>query len=318
MKLRFPVENEDKGYLPLLSSIQTRPVFVMGFHRSGTTFIYDSIAKCFPLANLDLYSIFFYERMLTNYVSGNEQTDRDWFNNYIRYCGIEDRGLDRFEVSHDMVEEYCWVLSKSNWLFPATQTTRANGRRLREVCRKIQYCNPQSEGVLLKNPFDFTNAKALLRLFPNAKFIFVKRSPAEILNSTYNSVLSMARPHPFFELMRSTQPPLSRYLAEKMGGLMNRMSDEQLMKLSSVGVKNALKKRLTLARRSLQSLPQDSYVVADYDEFNSDPVAALEKIQSTLGLRFSTSPETINPRPRKKMLNDTARKYAEEVNAYAW
>ena len=53
----FPLPGEDAPYRSHIENLAARPVFIMGLHRSGTTFLYDSVARCFPLANLSLYHL---------------------------------------------------------------------------------------------------------------------------------------------------------------------------------------------------------------------------------------------------------------------
>ena len=318
MKNRFPTHNEDREYLSLVSSQDVYPVFVMGFHRSGTTFIYDSIARCFPLANLDLYSIFFYERLLSNAVNERERSDREWFNLYLDYLGIEDRGLDGFEVRDTMVEEYCWVLSKSNLIFPSTITWSLDCRRLREVCQKLAYTNPGTKGVLLKNPFDYCNAPRLLKYFPNAKFVYVKRRPTDILNSCLRSLMRMVRPHPFFDLMTSTQPRVAQLVARRMAKYWQDKTDDELLEKISEPIQKALKKKLRQSKRSLEHLPRDSYVVVDYETFTTNPTAALLEVKKLLNMEFSTPPDVIEPKTRATKPLDVTKRYAEALDACAW
>lgn len=318
MKERFPTRNEDREYIPLISSLEVNPVFVMGFHRSGTTVIYDSIAKCFPLANLDLYSIFFYNRLLSNFVNKNEQSDRQWFNEYIDYLGIKDRGLDGFKVRDNMVEEYCWALSRNNKIFSSMKTMSWEFPKLKEICRKLTYCTPGAQGVLLKNPFDFPNAKAMLKHFPNAKFVFIKRKPSDIFNSALNSCIKMMQPHPFFSLMINAQPAPTRAFLRLAQRLNEKRSAESALKMVSYPIKVKLKAELISAKKSLSSLPESSYVVVDYEEFNRDPAASLFKIQKVLGMEFSSPPNIIEPKPRVVQLLDVTKQYAEELDSYAW
>lgn len=314
----FPTYNEDEAYLSLVSSLEVNPVFIMGFHRSGTTFIYDSVAKCFPLANLDLYSIFFYDRILSNVVNKNEQSDRQWFNRYLDYLGIKDRGLDRFPVKDNMVEEYCWALSQKNKFLPTTKTKAKDLPKLKELCQKLTYANPGVKGVLLKNPFDYPYAEKLLRYFPNAKFVYVKRKPSQILNSFLNGCIELMTPHPFFALMTRTQPPLSQFFVRLSARVMKDQNAERVLRNISFSSQRRLKKDLALAKKSLSALPKESYVVVDYEEFNKDPVASLRAVQQTLNIDFSSPPELIEPKPRVSKTLDVVKKYADKLDLCAW
>ncbi|MBL4607883.1 MAG: hypothetical protein JKY01_08660 [Pseudomonadales bacterium] len=102
----FPKNNEDQKYLASLKDTPVNPIFIMGLHRSGTTFLYDSISRCFPVANLTLYDIFYYHRLLKNRAEENEQHDRALLNRAFRSVGITDRRLDSAWVEDTTVEEY--------------------------------------------------------------------------------------------------------------------------------------------------------------------------------------------------------------------
>ena len=315
MESGFPSKNEDKKYLSRISSIEVKPVFVMGFHRSGTTFVYDSVSRCFPFANLDLYHIFFYERLLSNKINGNEKRDREWFNQYIRDNDIKDRGLDGFEVCDSMVEEYCWVMSKGNRVFPVAKTRSWDCERLKQVCQKVLFCSDGAERILLKNPFDFDNAETLLKYFPDARFIYVKRKPSEILNSNLHAFVKMSRPHPFFRLMQTTQPAPVRFIVSCLSKYMYTLSEEQVISKVTFNVQKAIQKKLAAVKKSLENIPRDRYVVVDYEEFTRDPAHSLHQVRDMLGIEFSTSPDVIEPKPRKTRLLEAAQRYADVVDS---
>ena len=168
----FPRPGDDASLLPLIQDVSARPVFIMGLHRSGTTFLYDSVARCFPMANLSLYHLFYYDRLLKNHQDANETRDRGTLNRLFRQLGITDRKLDAVYVDDNMVEEYGWMLRNHSFSMKVTASNRAV---LDEMCRKLQYVTPGAQAVLLKNPWDTGNARQILEWFPNARFIYITR-----------------------------------------------------------------------------------------------------------------------------------------------
>lgn len=314
----FPRKSEDKAHLQLIEDIRIKPVFVMGAHRSGTTFLYDSLAKCFPVANLDLYHIFYYHRILSNYVNNSEAQQRAEFNQFLAEKGITDRGLDGFQVSDRMVEEYCWVLSKANRVFPASKTDKHNWQFLKQVCQKVLYTTPEAKGILLKNPFDYTRAEFLLQCFPEARFVYIKRKPSEILNSSVNAAVEMSKAHPFFELMRTTQPSLSHKVSDVFARAGHKVKQEQLINWTCKNLSTYLPKQLDAAKASLQTLPRDRYRVVDYHDFMADPTSHLQDIQTMMGMEFSCDPSSIVAKPRQTELLPEVQKYAAKVDAHAW
>lgn len=80
----FPAINEDSEILDGLGKIPVRPIFIMGLHRLGSTFLYGCIAKSFPLAQLSLYHLFYCRRLLIFNRDGSARCDWETLNNYFR------------------------------------------------------------------------------------------------------------------------------------------------------------------------------------------------------------------------------------------
>lgn len=319
MQAQFPTSNEDAQLLHHLDKQAVNPVFIMGAHRSGTTFLYDAIASCFPLANLDLYTLFFYERLIKNYLSDDERKDRDWFNQYVEFLGIENRGLDNIAINDKTVEEYCWLLSKKKKFFPSFYLNRSNKQVFIEACKKMAFINPQSQATLLKNPWDYTNSLRIQKYFPQSRFIFLNRNPINTLNSTLNANLKMLRStvpgqeHPFFELMATTVPSFSLTAAKRFGEKMHKLSDEEFQTKNAKVIKNVLKYQLNKVRKTLARLPSSSYMVVHYDDLIEDPQKQLQVISAFLEMDFSGDPQLIKAQPRKQILSPIAEQYQNEL-----
>ena len=307
----FPTDDEDRDLLPTLQSVTAQPVFIMGLHRSGTTFIYDSIARCFPLANLDLYSLFYYPRLLKNHRDGGEERDRAALNRHFEELGIADRGLDHVEINDRTVEEYVWLLNRDRKLLHL-KTNRFNHRRLDQIARKL--CVTQgTQAALLKNPFDYTNGPAILRYFPQARFVYVSREPAETLQSLLDSGVEIGEEHPYFDVLKDRQPLAIRWGMSLLAAR-NRRSNRERIQAKSVGLGvRHLKAQLVKAQRSLSGMPDDRYVTLDYRGFTMDPVSNLRRVGEFLGLEFVTDPSEIEPRPRSKPLNPLVEQHREEL-----
>jgi hypothetical protein len=69
-------------------------------------------------------------------------------------------------------------------------------------CRKLQLIQDPSRPLLLKNPFDTPNFLYLHEKFPHARYIFIYRHPAEIINSNLRLLRSIfAQRHEYAALM---------------------------------------------------------------------------------------------------------------------
>jgi hypothetical protein len=311
----FPRPEEDHFYLSQIRDVVARPVFIMGLHRSGTTFLYDSVARCFPMANLSLYHLFYYHRLLKNHAEGGEARDRQTLNQLFRRMGITDRKLDSVYVDDRMVEEYGWMLRNHSYSMKVTERNRTV---LDEMCRKLQYVTPGAQAVLLKNPWDTGNARQILNWFPNARFIYITRDPIYILNSQMNAMLSLLTgSQPFQTLLvdnfkmpfgkRSLQGLYAGWKAVRGVKALtgNRPFETVLRPFIAAAVGHELNNYYS----DLEALPPESVYALNYQSFNDRPQEHLQELAEFLNLPFVTPPEAIIPHPRKGHLKPHLQDY---------
>lgn len=301
----FPLPGEDAPYRSHIDNLAARPVFIMGLHRSGTTFLYDSVARCFPLANLSLYHLFYYDRLLKNHLEGGEAQDRKTLNTLFRRLGITDRKLDAVYVDDRMVEEYGWMLRNHSY---SMKVTRRNQAILDEMCRKLQFVTPGAEAVLLKNPWDTGNARSILQWFPNARFIYITRDPIYILNSQINAAISLlSGSQPFQTLLVDNFKTVfgkgGLYLAYGLWkltrGVKRLTGDRPFEAVIRPFAARAVETQLQAYYRDLEELPAESVYALDYQSFNERPEHHLRELSAFLDLPFVTEPSDIKPQPRK-------------------
>lgn len=311
----FPAPGEDGPFLPRLTSTVARPVFIMGLHRSGTTFLYDSLARCFALANLSLYHLFYYDRLLKNHAEGGERRDRDRLNALFRRLGITDRKLDAVYVDDRMVEEYGWMLRNHSFRM---KVTRGNQAFLHEVCRKLQVVTPGAQAVLLKNPWDTGNARNILEWFPNARFIYITRDPIYILNSQINAAISLlSGSQPFQTLLVDNfktvfgKGSLSAVYAgwKLLRGVKVLTGNRPFEAVIRPFAAKAVERQLAAYYRDLEELPPESVYALDYQSFNERPQDHLRALAVFLDLPFVTDPGQIQPKPRKGHLKGPLQDY---------
>ncbi len=320
MDPKFPRVDEDKEYLSKLEGIQIKPIFIMGLHRSGTTFLYDSVAQCFPVANLDLYHIFYFDRLIKNTFNDNESHDRVVLNQYFRSAGITDRKIDKVWVEDSMVEEYGWLLRNHSY---AMSITEENADYFKLICQKLHYLHPNAEAILLKNPFDTDNAQQILKRFPGAKFIYISREPTAILNSMVNAILTyLTGRQPFLTLlidrfkMPVAQPLLMRlsYGIWKIArGIKSLLGEERAKQIIVPYVADSVELQIKNYFLELNELPEDSYFELTYHRFNEDPEKYLLALQNFLGLPLTQNPQCIRPQPRKNEIDSLVQEYGNKL-----
>ena len=188
----FRCPEDDKPLMAAASSkpLPVVPIFVTGFHRSGTTFLFDKVVSLCggKVARLDPYGIVHYPRLVTAVRAGTVKQEQDNLSRFFVALGIHDRVFDRVKVTAtEPPEEYNFVLSKYH--LRGDTRASANGFILKELVQKLcMVQQPHPEGmVVLKNPWDYGREAELLEVFPNAKFVHITRDPLEVVNSMYSA-----------------------------------------------------------------------------------------------------------------------------------
>ncbi len=165
-----------------LREVTPLPVFIIGLARSGTTFLYQMLTGIFPVTSLTVYHVVNYDRILLHHHEGTAATARREIDAMFRSWHMPTRLIDDIALSHDMPEEYGWLLRSRAGAFHTNEKTAP---LLDEICRKLQFITPSAKVVLQKNPWDTGHVRYLLAYFPDARFIFLQRDPVAIVNSQF-------------------------------------------------------------------------------------------------------------------------------------
>ena len=173
-----------------LSSLPRAPVFVLGVHRSGTTWLSQSLARrgrCSPFA----------VRHLLSAVDRQRHTEQSATDRLIA-AGVRTRPGDGLPVRASSSEEYGYLLALH------TGSSRTTGRSvslLRDAIAQLQVEQPDHAPVL-RNPWDYAATHKLARWFPDARFVFVHRDPIATVGSAVEMFQSFwTEPHPYGVLM---------------------------------------------------------------------------------------------------------------------
>lgn len=181
------------------TEIAQPPVFIIGHWRSGTTHLHNLMGQDEQFGSL---------RMFQALAPDCSLTTRRWLPRLLQRVVPAKRPMDNMvwpmdapqeeEIALAKVTPYSWYLS---FLFPK-QAVRsferfvllegASARVRREVKQrlltllKITSLHENGRRLLLKNPVNTCRIPLLLELFPEAKFVFIHRSPYEVYPSTMN------------------------------------------------------------------------------------------------------------------------------------
>ena len=302
----FPVGDEDDPYLERIAGDRIRPIFIMGQHRSGTTFLYDCIARCFPVASLELYHLFYFDSLLHDHEQGKSASRRAHLNQVFRALGITDRKIDEVRVIDTMVEEYGWLLHRFTG---ALHVTDDNAPKLELLCRKLATIDsPVYKAVLLKNPWDIGNSGIIRQHFPQALFIFITREFERIQSSLEHALIALlSGPQPFQTMLidRWNYPGgrIGKSLFMGLWAFLRRlravMGNRLFLRLSRPFIRRQVQSQIKAYNRDLHDLPTHSAMEISYGELTRDPEAMMEKISAFLDLPITGDPAAIEVSTRE-------------------
>jgi len=153
-------------------------IFIVGLHRSGTSILYRILAAsgCFNVVTA--FHILNRRRLLHLYNSGALPHARaEMVTQFASADFMDEYGRP---ITPDTLEEYGFALDYS---FRRPVLTKGNLSGFVEFCQETVAVQDPEKPLLLKNPFDAANFIFLRESFPNARFIFICRHPAWIIDS---------------------------------------------------------------------------------------------------------------------------------------
>ena len=175
-----PGKNLDGPYLDRLKSVEVRPVFIVGPHRSGTTLLHRILAETGKFNVVTVHHILNRHRLLHLYFNGQDQAAREELAREFESKGIRAESMNSREFTPDAIEEYCYALEPQR---RKPRLAPENAENFKIFCKKLQVVQDPSRPLLLKNPFDGVGFLYIREVFPQARFIFIYRNPVDIISS---------------------------------------------------------------------------------------------------------------------------------------
>ncbi len=313
-RFRFPadLEHEDREYLDRLEGIEPRPIFVMGLHRSGTTFLFETLARVFPLAALNAHRIFFYPRLLAREEAGRTAEDQRALDDHFASLGLDSRQVDDIALSHATVEEYGWFLKRYG---ASPRLERRTAGLFAEACRKLRALEPEAEAVIGKNPWDTGFAPRIRELFPDARFVWIRRHPLRILQSQFrNALIFGAGPAPYLELLMEGFPA-ARGVIGWQRTLYKMVGERRYGRIMLRVVMGDIARQLEAYERSIEALPEASRCEISYGELIREPRATLERLGAFLEIEPTIPLDVVAPRPRRLELHPEVERVRDSFEA---
>ncbi len=271
----------DEAYRERFASTDFQPIFILGDHRSGTTLLYDLLGRTGAFNILTVYHILRYPELVRNHVEGRTDEAKGALMRQFADLGIVDRKIDGVKVTPETPEEYGWLLKGMPTI------NRLTLGRFMEVCRKVQFVSQADRPLLLKNPWDYD--RRFLRvagLFPEAKFVFIHRNPAEVINSRLKVArITFSEPNPYgmmisrrYQVMfkRRIGLYIVRFLYSDTWDLGARMTSRHVAAAASYYLDH------------VSELPPSRYIEIRYEDLCEQPNERVKEIMDFLGLQDRT------------------------------
>lgn len=179
--------------------LEMDPLFILGHWRSGTTFVHNIFACDKHFGYTTTYQTVFPHLVLWG---------QPFFKKNMSFLMPDHRPADNMELKVDLPQEEEFALSNmmattyyNFWFFPSrmmeycdrfltfekiTEEERQQFKDIFLKLVKISLANTGGTQYLSKNPPHTGRIRTLLEMFPNAKFIYLKRNPYTVFESTRN------------------------------------------------------------------------------------------------------------------------------------
>lgn len=163
--------------------LKHQPVFIIGAPRTGSTILYQAITNVYDVAYIDnlagkLYSNIFFGMWLSNKKYGN-----CCHNNFLAEFGTTSN-YGAHAPSESGEFWYRWLPKDRHFI----DSNDLSDNKIEEIRQEITaVSNYQNKPLVFKNLNAGQRLRMLVRAFPEARFIFVRRDPRFTLNSILNA-----------------------------------------------------------------------------------------------------------------------------------
>ena len=313
--MKLTVSADDESIRSEWTSNANPPViFIIGLHRSGTTFLYETLSRVLPVAKLTVQDVVGYATLVKNYLRDGGRHDCQSLTAYFERHQITTRGRDALLLSPATAEEYGWILKTESGSYSVGDRSLDV---LKDIVAKLSFLNPEARAILLKNPWDTGNVDTLAREFPGAKFVFLRRDPMEIVNSELGNMLYfMETRDPLIKLL-TKEIPSTRILLT-ITRIFRRLLGKQLF--SRLYVRLILKDVADNVHKfniSLTFCSPKRALEITYENLIDNPRQTLESVASFAGLDIDKEEASrISPKRRDGGLSPLVAKRKRDLGDY--
>jgi hypothetical protein len=271
-------------------SSQPRCLFLMGAHRSGTTWLHQLLASSEEIAFITFWDI------VQQLHPGPDPLERQTVAQTLQCLG-DNRSFDNVAIGLDTPEEYGWVLEQSPFnIYTRRPVSNTRFEPLVRLIEAKRTTTPNNAYLLLKNPVDFYDGFLKLEQdCPDAAFLFLHRHPLAVFRS---QVIAWR------QLFEGT----NHYMALLSPEYSETMNQPVLRRQRSISLRSAtfLETMLVMLAESFafhvdhEPLVRAQSLQLRYEDLCADPAAQLSNISNWLQLRQPISPaQQLASQPRQ-------------------
>jgi hypothetical protein len=285
--------------------------FIVGLHRSGTTFLYESLSRALPAAKLTVHDVVNFEHLVAAHVADGGRAGREALALHFAHCRARTRGNDALPLSPSTAEEYGWILKRRHGSFRSSDRTLPT---LRDLICKLAYIHAEQRVILLKNPWDTGNAPYLAERFPLARFVFIRRKPIEILNSELGNLLHFSSVSDALLELLTEDIPSTRSLIALLRVVRSTLGTRLFSQLGVRLLASDVASKLRAYDAALAMMPRGRVVELSYDDLVADPQGIVRSVAAFLSVPVSGAIQAIAA-SRRDGLSPLVRSREEELLA---
>lgn len=249
------------------ASFEKPPLFILGHWRSGTTLLHNLLTKDPNVGYTTTYQSVFPNNLASKWM----------FKTFMRINMPNERPSDKVELNIDFPQEDEFAFCNTQphayynfFYFPkeysAFYDRSVHHEKLNEKQKKQWYksydillkkalINTGKKKLVVKNPINTARIEKLLKLYPDAKFLYLYRNPITVFHST------------------------QRFFTQLFPTLWLDKVDKQFIDNMIVDVYNRVMNDY-LEQKAL--IPPENLIELQFEEFEKQPLAEIEKIYNQL------------------------------------
>ncbi len=248
-------------------SLKKQPLFILGHWRSGTTLLHNVLCKDPNASYMTTYHSLFPNNMSSKWL----------FKTFMRINMPDKRPSDNVQLNINFPQEDEFALSNCQanayynfFYFPKEYKTFYNRairhEGLSETEKNIWFSsydqlikkallNIKGDRVIIKNPVNTARINQLIKLYPNAKFLYIYRNPITVFNSTQKFFHKL---FPTLWLHEVDKSFIDRLIFDVYKMLMDGYEEQKSM------------------------IPKENLMELRFEDFEQNPVIEMEKIYEQL------------------------------------